>query len=102
MKVLSRYVDKTYSVLLIGKSALYLAGGLFLLAIAAMLAWAWIDSILLIIPALIGAKGGSLVLQALQPFAGKRPPPPAHGIGPRQMDRDRNLASPRKRSASRM
>jgi hypothetical protein len=72
MKVLPRYVDRTYSVLLIGKSVLYLAAGLFLVVFAGTLAYAWIDSILLIFPACIGAKGVSLILQALQPFAGRQ------------------------------
>jgi hypothetical protein len=74
MKALPRYIDRTYSALLIGKSVCYLAAGLFLLVIAGSLAYAWIDSALLIIPIFIGAEGVSLVLQALQPFAGQRAP----------------------------
>jgi hypothetical protein len=90
MKVFLRYVDRTYSVLLFGRSLFYLAAGLFLLVIAGSLAYAWIDSILLVIPALIAWEGSSLLLQALQPFAGKRPAQPHGGPGPdRRNDRQR-------------
>jgi hypothetical protein len=86
MKALPRYIDKAHSALLIGRSVFYLAAGLFLLLIAGTLAYALIDSavVLLFIPACIGAKGGSLVLQALQPFSGQRASSP-----PRTLPEDR-------------
>jgi hypothetical protein len=73
MKSLSRLADRTFLALQCGRSALYLAGGVLLLLLAGWLAYILMDAgLFLIIPAMIGWKGSTLVLRALEPFAGKQ------------------------------
>jgi hypothetical protein len=98
VKTLSRLVNTTYFVLLGGRAALYLIGGLFLLVVAGCLGFAWIDGWLVVIPIFIGAKGCLLVMQALEPFAGKRPQPaqPKSFAPPRS-----NNTDPRRRHPAR-
>jgi hypothetical protein len=81
MKSLTRFADKTFLALQCGRSALYLAGAALLLLLAGWLAYVLMDdAVFLVIPALIGWKGSSLVLRALEPFAGKQPrSPERHG-----------------------
>lgn len=76
MKPLLRLVDMTRLVLQSARSALDLAGGAFFLLLAGWLGYSMRNTgLLLIIPAMIGGKGASLVLRALEPFAGDRPRP---------------------------
>jgi hypothetical protein len=81
MKSLSRFADRTFLALQCGRSALFLAGGAPLLLLAGWLTYVLMDAgLFLIIPAMIGWKGSTLVLQALEPFAGKQPrSPERHG-----------------------
>jgi hypothetical protein len=77
LKTLSRVADATYLIFLSAKSAAYLAAGALLLGFAGCLAYTLSDPwLLLVFPALFGGKGISLVMRALEPFAGRRPRPP--------------------------
>jgi hypothetical protein len=57
------------------RSGLDLAGAAFFLLLAGWLGYIMRNTgLLLIIPAMIGGKGASLVLRALEPFGGNRSP----------------------------
>ena len=72
-KTSSRVVDRTYLVLLTGRAAYYLSVGAAFLAFAGLLTYLWIGFWpLLFIPAWIGGRGVQYIIQALEPFAGKR------------------------------
>jgi hypothetical protein len=73
MKSLTGLVDTTRLVMQSFRSGLDLAGAAFFLLLAAWLGYIMRNTgLLLIIPAMIGGKGASLVLRALEPFAGKQ------------------------------
>lgn len=73
MKSLTRLVDTTRLVMQSFRSGLDLAGAAFFLLLAGWLGYIMRNTgLLLIIPAMIGGKGASLVLRALEPFAGKQ------------------------------
>ena len=72
-KTSSRVVDRTYLVLLTGRAGYYLTAGAVLIAFAGLLTYLWIGFWpLLFVPAWIASRGGAYIIQALEPFAGKR------------------------------
>jgi hypothetical protein len=80
MKSLSRFADRTFLALQCARAAVFLAGGALLLLLAGWFAYILMDdAVFLVIPAVIGWKGASLVLRALEPFAAKQSPPPQRG-----------------------
>jgi hypothetical protein len=73
MKPLTRLVDTARLVMQSFRSGLDLAGAAFFLLLAGWLGYIMRNTgLLLIIPAMIGGKGASLVLRALEPFGGNR------------------------------
>jgi hypothetical protein len=83
VKRLSHLANMMMLALQCGRSAIYLAGGGLLLLVAGWLAYILMDAgLFLIIPAMIGWRGSTLVLRALEPFAGKQArSPERHGQG---------------------
>ena len=76
MKSFTHLVDLTRLVMQSFRSGLDLAGAAFFLLLAGWLGYLMRNTgLLLIIPAMIGGKGASLVLRALEPLAGNRSRP---------------------------
>jgi hypothetical protein len=72
-KPLTRLVDMTRLVMQGFRSGLDLAGAAFFLLLAGWLGYLMRNTgLFLIIPAMIGGKGASLALRALEPFGGNR------------------------------
>jgi hypothetical protein len=98
MRALTRLITVVYYILLGGKALVLLSAGLLFLLFAGLLVQIC-DGYLLIAPIIVGGSGILWIMQALEPFAGKRPQPkqPPQSIMPPRSDR----TDPRRRHPAR-